>query len=148
VSRTSPSPRKSGGGLKTTAPSSRIMLLDVTRRGTVAGMTASASSLPFPSVSRAQAPASIIVVGGGFAGADCARALKRGDAKLKVALIEPNRTFVACPSSNEVIASLRAIDAQRFSYDRIAADSVNVIAQAAVTIDSRTRRVTLADDTS
>jgi sulfide dehydrogenase [flavocytochrome c] flavoprotein chain len=124
------------------------MLMDVTRRDAVVGMTASAASLPFPSVSRAQATASIIVVGGGFAGAACARALKRGDAELKVALIEPNRTFVACPSSNEVIASLRAIDAQRFSYDRIAADSVNVIAQAAVTIDSRTRRVTLADDTS
>lgn len=124
------------------------MLMDVTRRDAVFAMTASAASLALPSASRAQANASIIVVGGGFGGAACARALKRADAKLEVVLIEPNRTFVACPSSNEVIAGLRTIDAQRFSYERIAADGVNVIAQAALKIDSHARRVTLADGTS
>jgi len=109
------------------------------------GMTASVASLALPSIARAQANARIVVVGGGFGGAACARALKRSDAKLDVTLLEPNRSFVACPFSNEVIAGLREIGAQRFSYDRIAADHVNVIAQAASKIDPQSRKVTLGD---
>ena len=45
--------------------------------------------------------------------------------KLQVTLIEPNRTFTACPFSNEVIAGLREIDAQQFTYDRIVAEGVD-----------------------
>ena len=63
-------------------------------------------------------------------------------------LIEPNRTFTACPFSNEVIAGLREIEAQQFSYDRIAAEGVTVVAQAAVKIDPQARTVGLADGTS
>ncbi len=40
------------------------------------------------------------MVGGGFAGATCARALKRARAALAVTLVEPNPTFTACPFSN------------------------------------------------
>ena len=35
-------------------------------------------------------------------------------------LIEANPVFTSCPFSNEVIAGLRDIAAQRFGYDRIA----------------------------
>jgi NADPH-dependent 2,4-dienoyl-CoA reductase/sulfur reductase-like enzyme len=122
--------------------------INVTRRDAVFGMTASAASLAFPSVSRARANARIVVVGGGFAGAACARALKRGDARLEVTLVEPNRTFIACPFSNEVIAGLREIDAQQFSYDQITADGIDVVAQAVATIDPRARKVTLGDNTA
>jgi len=45
----------------------------------------------------AQSAARVVVIGGGFGGASCARALKRIDPKLEVTLIEPNRTFIACP---------------------------------------------------
>ena len=120
----------------------------MTRRNVVRGITATTTSLAFPCPSRAQAAARIIVIGGGFGGAACARALQRIDAKLQVTLIEPNRVFTACPFSNEVIAGLRNIEAQQFSYDRIAADGVSVVAQAAVKIDSHTRTVGLADGTS
>ena len=64
-----------------------------------------AAALPCPSL--AQAAPRVVVIGGGFGGASCARALKRIDAKIAVTLIEPNRDFVACPFSNEVIAGLR-----------------------------------------
>jgi sulfide dehydrogenase [flavocytochrome c] flavoprotein chain len=136
------------GGLNKAAASSRIMLMVVTRRGAVFGIAASAASLAAPSIARAQAAARIVVVGGGFAGAACARALKRGDAKLEMTLVEPARTFVACPFSNEVIAGLRKIQAQQFTYERISADGINVIAHAATKIDSRTRKIILADGTS
>ena len=77
--------------------------------------------LAFPRPSHAQAAARIVVIGGGFGGAACARALKRIDPKFEVTLLEPNRTFTACPFSNEVIAGLREIEVQRFTYDKIAA---------------------------
>jgi sulfide dehydrogenase [flavocytochrome c] flavoprotein chain len=118
-----------------------------TRRTVVRGIAATAS-LTFASPVFAQAAARIIVIGGGFGGASCARALKRIDPKLQVMLIEPNRVFTACPFSNEVIAGLRELAAQQFSYDRIIAEGVTVIAQAATRIDPQTRTVGLADSTS
>ena len=85
------------------------------------------------------------VIGGGFGGAACARALKRSDAKLQVTLVEPNRIFTACPFSNEVIAGLRDIGAQQFGYDKIAADGIGVVAQAANRVDAQARNITLSD---
>ncbi len=85
------------------------------------------------------------MIGGGFGGAACARALKRSDAKLRVTLIEPNKTFTACPFSNEVIAGLREIGAQQFGYEKLAADGISVIAQAADRIDAQARSITLND---
>jgi sulfide dehydrogenase [flavocytochrome c] flavoprotein chain len=119
----------------------------MTRRNVVGGAAASAAAFALPRPSRAQSAARIVVIGGGFGGASCARALKRIDAKFEVALIEPNRIFVACPFSNEVIAGLRDLEAQQFSYDRIAAEGVSVIAQAATKIDAKARAVGLADGT-
>ncbi len=107
----------------------------MTRRNVVRGIAASAASSVFACPSRAQSAAHIIVVGGGFGGASCARALKRIDPKLQVTLIEPNRTFTACPFSNEVIAGLREIEAQQFSYDRIIAEGVGLADGNSLTYD-------------
>ena len=85
------------------------------------------------------------MIGGGFGGASCARALRRLDPKLQVTLIEPNRTFTACPFSNEVIAGLRDLELQQFSYDRIAAEGVTVVAQAATKVDPQARTIGIAD---
>jgi sulfide dehydrogenase [flavocytochrome c] flavoprotein subunit len=128
----------------------RIVLMDalrqMTRRNVVGGIAASATAaLASPSPVFAQSAARVVVVGGGFAGASCARALKRIDPKLQVTLVEPNRTFTACPFSNEVIAGLRPIETQQFTYDRIATESVTVIPQAATRVDPHSRVVGLAD---
>jgi sulfide dehydrogenase [flavocytochrome c] flavoprotein chain len=123
-------------------------LRPMTRRNVVRGIAASTASLMFPFPSRAQSTARIVVIGGGFGGASCARALRRIDSKLLVTLIEPNRTFTACPFSNEVIAGLREIEAQQFTYDRIVAEGVSVIVQTAVKINPQTRVVGLTDGTS
>jgi sulfide dehydrogenase [flavocytochrome c] flavoprotein chain len=120
----------------------------VTRRNVIRSITASAASLSLPCPSRAQAAARIVVIGGGFGGASCARALRRIDPKLQVTLIEPNQTFTACPFSNEVIAGLRELPAQQFTYDKIAGEGVTVIARAAVKIDPQKHVVGLADGTS
>ena len=124
-------------------------LRPLTRRTVVGGIAAaSAGWLALPWISRAQSAARVVVIGGGFGGAACARALKRLDSKLAVTLVEPNRTYTACPFSNEVIAGLREIDAQQFGYDRIKAEGVNVVPQSATKIDPQARSVVLAGGTS
>src|SRR5439155_20008579 len=101
----------------------------LTRRDVACGVAASVAAAALTCPSFAQATAHIVVIGGGFAGASCARALRQLDPKLQVSLIEPNQSFTACPFSNEVIAGMRDLPAQQFSYDRIAAGGVTVIPQ-------------------
>jgi NADPH-dependent 2,4-dienoyl-CoA reductase/sulfur reductase-like enzyme len=119
-----------------------------TRRHVVRGFAAATASLALPCPSYAQSAARIVVIGGGFGGAACARALRKIDSRLQVTLVEPNRIFTACPFSNEVIAGLRGIEGQQFGYDKIAASGVTVVAQAATKVDPQTRNVGLADGTS
>src|SRR3954470_6599724 len=102
----------------------------VTRRDAVLRIAAAATSFAVPSILRAQSAGRVVVVGGGFGGAACARALKRAEANLQGILIEPSTVFTSCPFSNEVIAGLREIDTQQFGYDKIAAEGVTVISQA------------------
>lgn len=117
----------------------------VTRRDAVLGIAAAATSFAVPSILRAQSAGRVVVVGGGFGGAACARALKRAQANLQVILIEPNGVFTSCPFSNEVIAGLRDIEAQQFGYDGLGAEGVTVISQAVTTIEPQLRSVVTAD---
>src|ERR1700719_3726968 len=77
----------------------------------------------------------VVVIGGGFAGATCARALKRLDPRLAVTLVEANASFTACPFSNEVITGLRDLRDQVFTYDEVAADGVALVLIAATGVD-------------
>jgi sulfide dehydrogenase [flavocytochrome c] flavoprotein subunit len=117
----------------------------VTRRNAMLGITAAAAALARPSLSRAQSTGRVVVVGGGFGGAACARALKRVQENLQVILIEPNAAFTSCPLSNEVIAGLRDIEAQQFGYDALSAEGVTVIGQAVTAIEPQQRSVMTAD---
>lgn len=85
------------------------------------------------------------MVGGGFGGAACARALKRAQGDLQVILIEPNAIFTSCPFSNEVIAGLRDIEAQQFGHDKLADEGVTLINQAVTTIEPQQRSIMTAD---
>jgi len=77
------------------------------------GVVATASAASFPATIFAQGAAPrVVVVGGGFAGASCARALRQADPRIAVGLIEPSATFTACPFSNAVIGGLRELSAQ------------------------------------
>src|SRR6201991_3404436 len=119
-----------------------------TRRDVARGLAASAAAQAFACPSFAQGAARVVVIGGGFGGASCARALRQVDARLQMTLIEPKTFYFACPFSNEAIAGLREFEAQQFRYDRIAAESVVVVAQTAVKVDAQARTVGLADGTS
>lgn len=58
----------------------------------------------------------VVVVGGGFAGASCARMLKQLAPKCDVTLVEANRAYLACPFSNEVVVGARTLSQQQFGY--------------------------------
>ena len=114
---------------------------DVLKR---AAIGAAAIGLSAPAIAQ-KAAARVVVVGGGFAGASCARTLKRIDPRIMVALVEPNRTFTACPFSNNVIAGLRDLKAQQFDYQKIGAESIVTTFVQAVSVDADARVVVLND---
>jgi NADPH-dependent 2,4-dienoyl-CoA reductase/sulfur reductase-like enzyme len=89
----------------------------------------------------------VVVIGGGFAGATCARALKQLNRRLGVTLVEQSATFTACPFSNEVIAGLRDLRDQEFTYDKLIASDVELARLSAIGVDPQARAVTLSDDT-
>jgi NADPH-dependent 2,4-dienoyl-CoA reductase/sulfur reductase-like enzyme len=87
----------------------------------------------------------VVVVGGGFGGASCARALRQADPRIAVTLVEASATFTACPFSNSVIGGLRELSAQQFTYERVAADGITLVRGTATAVDPQARSVTLAD---
>lgn len=121
----------------------RISRRDFCRTGAA---VAAATALPLPAF--AQSAPRVVVIGGGFGGASCARALKSIEPKLQVTLVEQNKTFTACPFSNIVVAGLRGIEQQQFGYDKVAAAGIAMAAQAATAVDATARTVRLADGTS
>jgi len=117
------------------------------RRSVLKGLAASGAAALYAPRALGQQPAHVVVVGGGFAGASCARTLKRLDPDLAVTLIEPSLRFTACPFSNPVVAGLREMDAQQFGYDALRRDGIAVVPQAAVAVDAQARHVTVTDGT-
>ena len=107
---------------------------------------ASAAVLPLPAIAQG-AGGRVVVVGGGFGGATCARFIRRIDPRIAVTLVEANPTFTACPFSNLVIVGLRDLKAQEFGYDKLAADQVTVQISPATAIDAQGRNVTLGNGT-
>jgi sulfide dehydrogenase [flavocytochrome c] flavoprotein subunit len=64
---------------------------------------------PLVAPGRAAAAGRVIVVGGGFAGATCARELRRLHPGLQVTLFEPRRRFITGPMCNAMLAGLRDV---------------------------------------
>jgi len=95
--------------------------------------------------SLAQSAPRVVVVGGGFGGATCARYLKRADPDIRVSLVEPTSVFVTCPFSNAVLGGLRDLSSITFDYTRLHdADGVDVVEDKAARLDPVARNVTLA----
>ncbi|HEY7663368.1 MAG TPA: FCSD flavin-binding domain-containing protein [Xanthobacteraceae bacterium] len=102
----------------------------------------------FPLPAFAQGAAGrVVVIGGGFGGATCARFIKRVDPRIAVTLVEADPIFTACPLSNLVIAGLRDLKAQQFGYDKIAADQVEIQISPGLAVDNQGRTVTLGTGT-
>jgi len=119
-------------------------LLGKTRRQILHGAAGAAAAALWPRSSIGQTAPRVVIVGGGFAGASCARALRGADARLAVTLIEQRRVYTAPPLSNGVLGGLRALANQQFGYGKIAAAGIAVVNAAATAVDAKMRTVALA----
>jgi NADPH-dependent 2,4-dienoyl-CoA reductase/sulfur reductase-like enzyme len=118
---------------------SRRDLLRLAAALPVAGLAFGCAQLQRPTGAR------VVVIGGGFGGATCARYLKRADPSLQVTLVEPAARFVTCPFSNAVLGGLRDLDSITFGYDRLRDGAgIELVADEAVDLDPAARTVTLA----
>ena len=112
-----------------------------------------AGSLPFvrPLTGRARAntQARVIVVGGGFGGATCAKYLRLADPSLKVTLVTPQPQFVTCPFSNAALVGLRSLASLTYTYQQLREGyGVQIVYAQAQELDPTTRRLTLSDGTT
>ncbi len=92
---------------------------------------------------RSSDAARVAIIGGGFAGATCARQLRKLDPQLAVTLIEPAPVYTACPFSNLVIAGMRDIRAQRFGYAALEAEGIRVVRARAHDVDPVSHKILL-----
>jgi NADPH-dependent 2,4-dienoyl-CoA reductase/sulfur reductase-like enzyme len=106
-------------------------------------MAALSAAVASPAVRAQDTGPRVIVIGGGFGGAACARALRK--AGLAATLVTDTAPYTASPMSNAVIAGLRELKAQQFGYDALARDGIDVAISAATKIDPTARSVTLAN---
>jgi sulfide dehydrogenase [flavocytochrome c] flavoprotein subunit len=115
-----------------------------TRRQFLKAAGKAVALLPLPALAQGSS-GRVVVIGGGFAGATCARFVKRMDPRVTVTLVEASQTFTACPFSNSVIAGLRDLTAQQFGYDKTAASGVAINFATATAVDTQARMVTFSD---
>lgn len=93
--------------------------------------------------SAASANARIVVIGGGFGGATCARYLAMLNPRATVTLVDRNKNFVTCPFSNTVIGGLHDMGFITHSFDNLKKRKVNVINDEVTGIDAAAGSITL-----
>ncbi|MCP4388676.1 MAG: FAD-dependent oxidoreductase, partial [Gammaproteobacteria bacterium] len=107
--------------------------------GAVSGL----GSLMWPLEAFAGTSGKVVVVGGGFGGATCARYLKRWGPKLDVTLVERDTSFITCPFSNEVIAGDLDIGKITHGYGSFADLGIKVIHDEVAGIDAGGKSISL-----
>lgn len=88
--------------------------------------------------------AHVVVVGGGFGGATCAKYLAKLHPQLKITLIDSQSHHVTCPFSNTVIGGLNKIDYITHSFDQLKQRwKINVVQDRAVDVDPVAKTISL-----
>jgi len=118
----------------------------VDRRSLIKAAAASAAAAAFPRPAIAQGSARVVIVGGGFGGTSCARALRKIDPKIAVTLVVSNPVYTAPPHSNAILGGLTDLKSQQFGYDHIKALGVEVALSPMVGIDRLKRRLLLGNN--
>jgi sulfide dehydrogenase [flavocytochrome c] flavoprotein chain len=97
-----------------------------------------------PKASSKAAPR-VVVVGGGFGGATCAKYLRIYDPTLNVTLVEQNANYVTCPGSNWMLGGMRKIEDITHNYSALRSKhGVKVMHDRVTGVDPGKRLVTLA----
>jgi sulfide dehydrogenase [flavocytochrome c] flavoprotein subunit len=87
--------------------------------------------------------ARVVVVGGGFGGATCAKYLNKFDPELDITLIEPVKSFVTCPFSNLVLGELRALESISHSYVAHTKRGIKVVHERVTEVDPVGKKIRL-----
>ncbi len=113
-----------------------------------AGTLSVLGTLGFPATARA-AKGRVVVIGGGFGGATCAKYLRRLNPGLEVTLVERDTRFLTCPFSNAVLGGFRSLDSLTQHYDQLRKKhGVKIVHDTATAIDATSRTVTLLKGTT
>lgn len=108
------------------------------------GGTSTSATPATPAVAPKAAP-KVVIIGGGFGGATCAKYLRVYDADIEVTLVEQNATYTTCPGSNWVIGGLRKMEDLSQNYNALRTKhGVNVVNDRVTAIDADKRMVRLA----
>lgn len=84
----------------------------------------------------------VVIVGGGFAGATCAKYLRYLNPQIEVILIEPKQDYYTCPFSNLVLAGMRALPSLRQSYTALSKNyGIQVIHASVTAIEADVRLI-------
>jgi len=88
----------------------------------------------------------VVIVGGGFGGASCAKYLRRIAPGIEVTLIERDAKFITCPFSNAVLGGLYDMDFITHNYNALRNEyGVKVIHDSVTGVDPAAKKVKLAD---
>jgi len=121
----------------------------ITRRNfvlSVGALSTATSALGWPALGQAKATGGrVVVIGGGFGGASCAKYLRRLSTDIEVILVERDSKFMTCPFSNAVLGGLYDIDFIAHDYKAMHnKHGVKVVHDSAVDIDPDAKKVRLA----
>jgi sulfide dehydrogenase [flavocytochrome c] flavoprotein chain len=97
-----------------------------------------------PTRSQAGVGAKVLIVGGGFAGASCALALRRLNPTLDVSLADPDDHYFTCPMSNRVLVGLRGMASIRVPRRGLERAGVRYLRDRVIAIDPQARRARLS----
>lgn len=79
---------------------------------------------------------SIVIIGGGFAGATFAKSMRALQPSIKITLIEPNEYYYSCPMGAEYLVAKRPLATLRFSYQTLTKmHNILILKDKALTID-------------
>jgi sulfide dehydrogenase [flavocytochrome c] flavoprotein chain len=98
----------------------------------------------FGSFAIAQGAAKVVIVGGGAGGASVAHALKKGEPKLDVTLIEVNPKYTSCFFSNLYLGGFRSFDSITHDWTGLRKIGVKVVREWASDVDTAKRVVKTA----
>jgi sulfide dehydrogenase [flavocytochrome c] flavoprotein subunit len=116
----------------------------------VGALGAATSTLGWPVPGHAKAAGGrVVVIGGGFGGASCAKYLRRLSSDIDVTLVERDSKFMTCPFSNAVLGGMYDMDFITHGYDALRDKyGVKVVHDSAVDIDAGAKKVRLGGGSS
>ncbi len=79
----------------------------------------------------------VVIIGGGMGGATAAKYIKMMDSSVDVTLIETNRDYFTCFTSNEVLSGHRKMSQIKFGYAGLEKHGVKVVIDTVSAIDTK-----------